>query len=104
MTFLHSETSWEIIKLQYENWKWTYQNTWIILKWHLKPVSITDTDFAITETTESLWKFTIKRKLWETINIEDSDKLLIGSEKYIVQGKKDFDWISFWTTKILLTK
>jgi len=103
MKFEHNETSWVIKRLQYVNWKWTYQNTWNTYSGHMKPISIDDKTFSIT--LEAWYKWTIKRSIEEWIaDIKESDKVDVNWEIFIVKAVKFFPWINFATTKVLLSK
>jgi len=105
MSFLHNKSEGEIVKLIYVWKKWSYTNTWIKYNWHIKAVWVEDRTFNITDTSESTYKWTIKRLLTENdVDIQNSDKVLIGWTKYIVKAVKHFTWLSFKTAKVLLTK
>lgn len=100
MAFRHNETTATKKILQYTNWKWSYVDWGLTLKWHLKPVWIDDRTFNVEGIAWSVYKFTIK---W-IAEVKESDKLTINNEVYVVKWVKEFKGISFNTTKILLAK
>lgn len=105
MTFLHNETSWIIKRLSYVWTKGTYSDTWNSYSWHKKPLWVNDRTFDISNTIWDAHKWTIKRTVSEWIaDIKASDKVDIWWIIYIVKAVKPFIWISFATTKVLLTK
>lgn len=105
MTFLHNETSWSIKRLVYVNKKWTYSDTWNTYTGHKKPMWIWDRAFPINDNVEGLYKWTIRRYIWEwKADIKENDRVDILWETYIVKWVKLYEGIELFTTKVLLSK
>ena len=98
MDFLHQETTWTIQVLT-QSWEKSSYVAWDSITWHLKPYSLEDTTFDVSWVSGSLHKFTIK---WD-VTIVQADKIVISWKTYVVKDFKKYKWISFNTTKILLS-
>lgn len=99
MGFLHKETTWIIYPLTQVWEKSNYDTAWDSITWHLKPYSLEDTTFDATWIDWSVFKMTVKRD----VSISWADRILIDSQTYVVEVVKKYKWISFNTTKILLS-
>lgn len=105
MTFLHNNKTWKILEL-IQNWNtssyWADWVDWYVareIEWKLKPLSLEDVTFDINWVKWKLFKFTIK----ERVEIAQADKVIIDWNEYKVNQFKHYDWITFETTKILLS-
>lgn len=99
MAFLHKETTGTIQVLTQSGNKSSYV-AGSSITWHLKPYSLEDTTFNISNIEGEIYKMTIKAD----VTISQADKLVIGSDTYVVKDVKKYSGINFTTTKILLVK
>ena len=70
------------------------------ITWHLKPYSLEDTTFDVSNVDGSIYKMTIK----SDVSITSADQLIVWSDTFVVKDVKKYYWINFTTTKILLVK
>ena len=98
MAFLHKETTW-VIQVLTQVWEKSSYVAWDSVTWHLKAFSLEDTTFDATWIDWASYKFTIK---WD-VTIVAADQIIIDWDIYIVEVVKKYKWISFNTTKILLS-
>lgn len=98
MSFLHKESTW-VIQVLTQVWEKSSYVAWDSITWHLKPFSLEDTTFDATWVDWSLYKMTVKG----IVSISWADQIIIDSKTYVVEVVKEYKWIWFNTTKILLS-
>lgn len=98
MGFLHNESTGTIQILVQAGDKSWYTPGWDI-SWHLKPFDDSDTTFSPTGISWAVFKLTVKGTAW----ISKSDKIIFDGITYFVQDFRVYPWITFNTTKILLS-
>ena len=99
MAFLHKETTGTIQVLT-QAWNKSSYVAGSSITGHLKPYSLEDTTFDVSNVDGSVYKMTIK----SDVSINQADQLIVWSDTYVVKDVKKYSWINFTTTKILLVK
>ena len=99
MAFLHKETTGTIQVLTQSGNKSSYIAGSDVTG-HLKPYSLEDTTFNVSNIEGEVYKMTVKAD----VTISQADKFVIWSDTYVVKDVKKYSGINFTTTKILLVK
>lgn len=99
MAFLHKETTGTIQVLT-QAWNKSSYVAGLSITGHLKPYSLEDTTFDVSNVDGSVYKMTIK----SDVSINQADQVVIWADTYVVKDVKKYSWINFNTTKILLVK
>lgn len=97
--FKHFNTEATIQRLVRVGNKSSYQDLWITLKWHLKPLSDEKQNIWL-ENLANMYGFTFKS--WT--EIKEADKLLIDSQKYSVRWVENHSGLRVSFSKAILVK
>ena len=103
MTFLHNNTTFEILKLQYENKKWTFKTFWVY-EGKIKAILFNKEEMNIAPVEGEIYKLTYKGIL----DLAGNEKIKINvwpyKWNYTLKTYRVYTGILFSTTKLLLVK